>query len=284
MPRSEPSWDPHRRERAQIDLVRAAQQGDPQSLGLLLKLNRGAMYAVAYGILGNGADAEDACQDAAVTAISRLADLRDPAAAGSWLKAIVRNTCRMRLRSRLPVPVGLPDESIVTGGAGDPAEVIERQATRDWIWSGLMSLSPTVREVAILRYFTQVNSYQEIARACGVPVGTVRSRLARGRGERSMRRSDRWSASEAILSWALLSLRRGPTFRLGILAGLVRRYQVAGMERKAVRIGYLAYRNTAGYATARQTASAPVAKGIHADGTLGGPSGDLRARGGGLPR
>jgi RNA polymerase sigma-70 factor (ECF subfamily) len=139
------------------------------------------MYAVAFGILGNGADAEDACQDAAITAMTRLADLRDPAAAGPWLKAIVRNNCRMRLRSRLPVPVGLPDESIATGIVDDPSQVIERQATRDWIWHGLTGLSAPLREVAILRYFTQVSSYEQIARACGIPVGTVRSRLSEAR-------------------------------------------------------------------------------------------------------
>jgi RNA polymerase sigma factor (sigma-70 family) len=166
---------------AHAELARAAQQGDPQSVGLLLKLHYGAMYAVAYGVLGNGADAEDACQDAALTAMCRLADLRDPAAAGPWLKAIVRNTCLMRLRGGPPVPVGLPDDALLPAAAADPAEILDRRATRDWVWCGLMSLSPALREVAILRYFTQVSSYQDIARVCGVPVGTVRSRLSEAR-------------------------------------------------------------------------------------------------------
>jgi RNA polymerase sigma factor (sigma-70 family) len=166
---------------AHNDLARAAQQGDLQSLGLLLKIHYGGMYAVACKILGSGADAEDVCQDAAITAMSRLTDLRDPAAVGPWLKAIVRNNCRMRLRARLPVPVGLPYDSAVMAGADDPSEIIERHATRDWIWDGLMGLTPAVREAAILRYFTQVNSYLEIARTCGVPVGTVRSRLSEAR-------------------------------------------------------------------------------------------------------
>ncbi|WP_204057182.1 RNA polymerase sigma factor [Microbispora corallina] len=166
---------------AQIDLARAAQQGDLQSLGLLLTIHYAGMYAVAYRILGNGADAEDVCQDAAITAMARLTDLRDPAAAGPWLKAIVRNNCIVRLRTRLPVPVGLPDDSALMACADDPAEIIERHATRDWIWDGLMGLTPALRDAAILRYFTRMNSYQEIARACGVPVGTVRSRLSEAR-------------------------------------------------------------------------------------------------------
>ncbi|MFB9831279.1 RNA polymerase sigma factor [Actinoallomurus acaciae] len=164
-----------------IDLVRAARQGDLGSLGILLKIHYGGMYAVAYGILGNSADAEDVCQDAAITAMSRLGDLRDPTAVSAWLKAIVRNNCRMRLRTRPPLPVGLPDGSAGTSFIDDPALIVERHATRDWIWDGLMRLTPTVREAAILRYFTQITSYQEIAQVCGVPVGTVRSRLSEAR-------------------------------------------------------------------------------------------------------
>jgi RNA polymerase sigma factor (sigma-70 family) len=167
--------------RTQLDLVYAAQQGDPQSFGLLLGTHYAGMYAVACSVLGSVPDAEDVCQDAAITAMSRLGDLRDPSAVGPWLKAIVRNNCRMRLRTRLPEPVGFPDDSAVLACADDPAEIIERHATRDWIWDGLMGLTPAVRETAILRYFTQMNSYQEIARACGVPVGTVRSRLSEAR-------------------------------------------------------------------------------------------------------
>lgn len=139
------------------------------------------MYAVAYSILESVPDAEDVCQDAAIIAMSRLGDLRDPSAVGPWLKAIVRNNCRMRLRTRLPVPAGFPDDSAMMAGADDPAEIIERHATRDWVWDGLMGLTPAVRDAAILRYFTQLNSYQEIARVCDVPVGTVRSRLSEAR-------------------------------------------------------------------------------------------------------
>jgi transposase-like protein len=79
----------------------------------------------------------------------------------------------------VPVPVGFPDDAAVL--AADPADLLERHATRDWIWAGLMRLHPAVREAAILRYYTNLSSYEEIARACGVPVGTVRSRLSNAR-------------------------------------------------------------------------------------------------------
>ena len=57
------------------------------------------MQAVALSLLGWHPDAEDVVQDAILVALARLGDLRDPAAAGPWLRAITRNAARMRLRS-----------------------------------------------------------------------------------------------------------------------------------------------------------------------------------------
>src|SRR5688500_13037675 len=83
------------------ELVRAAQAGDVASLGVLFGRHRAAMYAVALAMLGAGPDAEDAVQDAALIAIGRLSELRDPAAVGAWLCGIVRNACRaLRRRDR----------------------------------------------------------------------------------------------------------------------------------------------------------------------------------------
>ena len=54
-------------------------------------------------------------------------------------------------------------------------------ALRDWVWSAVDGLSQPLREVVLLRYFTEVRSYAAIAALCGVPVGTVRSRLNQAR-------------------------------------------------------------------------------------------------------
>ena len=63
----------------------------------------------------------------------------------------------------------------------DPAELLERSASRDWIWAALEELSPTLRLPAMLRYFTDVTAYEQIAALCEVPIGTVRSRLSQAR-------------------------------------------------------------------------------------------------------
>jgi RNA polymerase sigma factor (sigma-70 family) len=144
-------------------------------------LNYAGMLALAHQILGPSPDAEDACQDAAITALGRIGELRDPAAVRPWLHTIVRNNCRNILRARRPIPVGVAGEDLIASELDDPVACIERSALRDWIWHGLNQLSPAAQTVAMLRYFTQNNSYEQIAMLCGVPVGTVRSRLSEAR-------------------------------------------------------------------------------------------------------
>ncbi|MER6223080.1 sigma factor [Streptomyces sp900105755] len=61
-------------------LTRAAQAGEVAALGLLLERHRAGMRAVALSLLGTGPDAEDVVQDAALTALRRIGDVRDPGA------------------------------------------------------------------------------------------------------------------------------------------------------------------------------------------------------------
>ncbi|MEV5499096.1 sigma-70 family RNA polymerase sigma factor [Nonomuraea fuscirosea] len=161
--------------------VRAAQQGDPDGLARLLQHEYPGMRAVAVGVLGAGPDAEDACQDAAVTALARIGDLRDPSKIRPWLHAIVRNNCRMILRNRMPGLVESAGAELIASSLDDPVAAIERSALRDLVWHGLRQLTPATLPVAMLRYFTVRNSYEEIAMLCGIPVGTVRSRLSDAR-------------------------------------------------------------------------------------------------------
>jgi RNA polymerase sigma factor (sigma-70 family) len=166
------------------ELVRAAQAGDAGSLGLLLTRHRAGMHAVALALLGHSADAEDAVQEAALVAPCRIRDLRDPDAVGPWLRMVVRNTCRAQLRKVSAVPMAEPTEAVARVGVADsldPARLLEQHALRDWIWTALEGLSPALRLVTLLRYFTEVSSYADIAAVCATPVGTVRSRLSLAR-------------------------------------------------------------------------------------------------------
>jgi RNA polymerase sigma-70 factor (ECF subfamily) len=159
------------------ELVAAARAGDASCLGALLERHRGPMRAVAVGLLGNSPAAEDAVQEAMLTALRRLDELRDPAAAGAWLRAVVRNACRMQLRAARPT-VELADD--LPGGA-PVEEELDRHLLRDWVWHAIGQLSEPLQLVVLLRHFGPERSYADIARICAVPVGTVRSRLNEAR-------------------------------------------------------------------------------------------------------
>lgn len=79
-------------------LARAAQAGDAAGLGALFERHRARLHAVAVGMLSHGPDADHAVQDAILIALRRVGELREPAAAGGWLVAILVNVCRAQLR------------------------------------------------------------------------------------------------------------------------------------------------------------------------------------------
>ena len=104
--------------------------------------------------------------------------LRDPDAVGGWLHAILRNVCLMRLRgNRATSSADVP----VRETAPSADEALDRLVLRDWVWTAIDQLSLEERVTVMLRYFTRSCSYDAIASATGVPVGTVRSRLNRAR-------------------------------------------------------------------------------------------------------
>ncbi|MET8281558.1 sigma-70 family RNA polymerase sigma factor [Micromonospora sp. NPDC005174] len=163
------------------DLVALARAGDAAALGVLLTRHEAGMRAVAVSLLGYGPDAEDAVQDAMVTALRRIGEVHDQAAVGPWLRTIVRNNARMALRGPRPVPVADPDWFARPATGPTPEEALDSGALRDWVWHAISELSEPDRMVTLLRYFSEASSYEQIAAVCGVPVGTVRSRLSHAR-------------------------------------------------------------------------------------------------------
>jgi RNA polymerase sigma factor (sigma-70 family) len=188
-------------------LVHEAQAGDVAALGALLERYRPAMFAVALAVLGKPGDAQDAVQDAMLTALTRIRDLRDPDAVGPWLKTIVRNCCRMQLRANVPVPVAdeLPSPHLID--AADPARLLEDEAARDWVWHGVEQLSEPLRVVTLLRYFTGITTYDRIAALCEIPIGTVRSRLSKARAILARQLRDAAAQAHTDVS-ALIATRR----------------------------------------------------------------------------
>ncbi|HEY3723305.1 MAG TPA: RNA polymerase sigma factor [Acidimicrobiia bacterium] len=162
------------------DLVALARAGEMQALAGLLERYRPSLYAAAIATLRNRDDALDAVQETCMTALLKLGSLRDPAAVGGWLHAVLRNTCLTRLRSRREVPHERVDPLPLTGVPA-PDDALDRLVDGELVWAALDALSTDDRETVMLRYFSRCRSYEQIACITGAPVGTVRSRLHRSR-------------------------------------------------------------------------------------------------------
>ncbi len=161
------------------ELVRAAQGGDAASLGLLLERHRAPLYGLALQILGYGPQAQDAVHDTFLVALRKLDQVREPAAVGGWLRSVLRNVCRMRLREGQGEILFDELPRYVEERSHEPSaeESIDRLAVREWVWTALATLPEALRVAAMLRYFGSYSSYEEISAVLGVPVGTVKSRL-----------------------------------------------------------------------------------------------------------
>ncbi|PWU10228.1 MAG: RNA polymerase subunit sigma [Terriglobia bacterium] len=141
-----------------------------------------AAYNLARWLVGNPHDAEDAVQDAYLRALTYFDAFHGEDGRG-WLFAIVRNACYQRLRKiRRSVAVFEPVESLEAAADHKPGpEALHlREADRQTIERGLECLPPEYREVLVLREMEGM-SYKQIARIIEAPIGTVMSRLARGR-------------------------------------------------------------------------------------------------------
>jgi RNA polymerase sigma-70 factor (ECF subfamily) len=87
----------------------------------------------------------------------------------------------MRLRARRPVELSGELISALPSGDPMPEELLDRQLRQDWVWHAIEELSPPLRVVAMLRYFSELSSYAQIARVCALPIGTARSRLSQAK-------------------------------------------------------------------------------------------------------
>jgi RNA polymerase sigma-70 factor, ECF subfamily len=145
---------------------------------------------IALGHLGNAADAEDAVQDALLSALRHVDQFKGQAKMSTWLTAIVINSARMKLRRRPPQvqvaldePCGkqnLPQADMVSDTRPDPEEVYRKRQIAETLAHATLRLSPVLLTTFRLRDVDGL-SIRETARFLGVPTGTVKARLARAR-------------------------------------------------------------------------------------------------------
>lgn len=169
------------------DWIRRAQEGDEAAFGSLMRANYERTFRLAYAISHSEADARDICQEAWLAVWKQLGTFRGEARFSTWLHSIVTRRALDHLRKRRRwfdrfLPIGgeqngdaptVAEPAAPESDAGGQLEGAENVAR---VRAALASLPPKHRAVLALREMEGL-SYEEIATATEVPVGTVMSRL-----------------------------------------------------------------------------------------------------------
>lgn len=170
----------------QAELVNRARAGDDQAYAQLVTQHKDRVYATVYRLLHNHEDAAEICQDAFVKSYFALDSFRGDAAYATWVIGIALNLARNRIRDRgrkgrdKAVSLEQLQENSVnpatSAHAPNPGQHALAQETVANLEHCLEQLDDGHREVFALRMQDEM-TYQDIATACEVPVGTVKSRL-----------------------------------------------------------------------------------------------------------
>lgn len=166
-------------------LVAAAQAGDRRALDRLLRDHQSRIHAVCRRITGNDADALDATQEAMIAVVRGLPRFDGRSRFSTWTYRIATNACLDELRRRRRRPqVGLPEHDgeqleVADTATPDPGDQVAGRLELD---AALARLPLDFRTAVVLRDLCQLD-YAEIAEVLEIPPGTVRSRIARGRGQ-----------------------------------------------------------------------------------------------------
>ncbi|MDQ1502426.1 MAG: eukaryotic-like serine/threonine-protein kinase [Actinomycetota bacterium] len=161
-------------------LAAAANAGDRGALEVLLARHVDRVHAICRRVTGHPEDALDATQEALIALTRGLHRYDGRALFTTWLYRVATNAAldELRRRKRRPEPAELSDDRAMAGGAGGGVESVV--AARLDVDAALAGLSPEFRAAVVLRDLCDLD-YAEIAEVLDVPIGTVRSRIARGR-------------------------------------------------------------------------------------------------------
>ncbi len=172
------------------ELIQRIRDGEHELFYELIRPYERRVYAAAFAILRNEADADDTAQEAALKAFKHIRQFRAEARFSTWLIQITVNEARMRRRKEHASLM----EPIVNGEGEEgsyrprdfadwreiPSETLERKEVREKLAEALASLGQIYREVFVLRDMEQL-SIEETAKVLGISTASVKTRLLRAR-------------------------------------------------------------------------------------------------------
>lgn len=172
-------------ERTDDDLVAAAQRGDAAAMDQLLRRHYDRVHAVCRRIAGGTRDADDAAQEAMIRVVRNIDRFDGRSAFSTWIYRIATNTALDELRKRKRRPqLHVVDDGDDRGEREQVDELAHRRvdavADRITIDAALADLPDEFKAAVVMRDVGDLD-YAEIAAALDIPIGTVKSRIARGR-------------------------------------------------------------------------------------------------------
>jgi RNA polymerase sigma-70 factor (ECF subfamily) len=177
----------------ETELIARAQRGDRNAFGELVRRNSTAVIQVVYRMCGDANQAEDAAQEAFLRAWQHLNSYRPHASFRTWVCRIAINAALDALRrnhQRVEQSVEeISGEARLADPQPGPEELYSTHQRAAVVQQAILSLSPASRAVLVLREYEGL-SYQEIAAALDIPIGTVMSRLNQARGSLRARLED----------------------------------------------------------------------------------------------
>lgn len=163
--------------------IRAAQDGDADAYARIVKSWGGRLLRFCRNNLPATIDAEDVVQDVLLTAWQKLPGLDDRSRFRAWMYTIARNRCREVIRTagrRATDPVSPEEVAVKIDSRQDPARAHARDAAMVALRKSVAGLPDTQRSIWVMAQIDGLG-YAEIADIEGLPLSTVRGRLARAR-------------------------------------------------------------------------------------------------------
>ena len=162
-----------------------ARQGDKAAFGRLIEAYQGPVYNLAYRMLGNRGEAEEAAQEAFIRAYTKLHTYDPQRKFSTWMLSIASNYCVDLLRKRrallLSLDQPLPPHPALMSDRADGPEAQTVDSERETMVQALLEeLSEDYRQAVVLRYWYDL-SYEEIADVMDTTVSAIKSRLFRAR-------------------------------------------------------------------------------------------------------
>ena len=176
-------------------LVTSAARGDRDAFDRLIRAHMNRVFNLCFRMMGDHEEAGDCAQDTFLKAYRSLKDFRGDSSFSTWICSIAVNTCKTRLQSaayrygRNAVSLAATGSSTPDAGSVDPPDpaptvldAMERHEVEHSLQAAIQALPADARSVIVLRD-VEGFSYEEISRMTGWPIGTVKSRIARARGQ-----------------------------------------------------------------------------------------------------